>query len=160
MAREPRSDGGSVLLTASRWGNHQLDLRNRSSERPHRIQGYPKMSHNYVVLDRLVRNCHVPLRLERDSHSLAVDAEVAYAVGTNDRSARAADTRNGANTTWHCLDAAVCTKSIGHCGLPRLFDAASAIASAAIAGNGNEVVVRRQLCEWTSKIGRSFRWLP
>ena len=107
------------------------------------------MSHNYVFLDRLVRNCHVPVSLERDSHSLAVEAEVAYVISANDRSAKAADTRNGANMAWHCLGAAwqVRTKSIGHCDLPRVFDAASAIANLAIVGNGNEVVVRRHFRE-------------
>jgi hypothetical protein len=142
-AREPRCDGSSVLLNACRWVNHQLDLLNRRPERPHRMHRHPEMSHNNVVLDRLVSNCHVPVTLERDSHSLAVVAEVAYAVGTNDGSATAADTRNGANVAWNCLGTAVqvCTKSVRHCSLPRLFNAASPIASSAVVGNGNEVVV-------------------
>ena len=105
-AREPRCDGSSVLLIACRWVNHQLDLLNRRSERPHRMHRHPEMSHNYVVLDRLVSNCHVPVTLERDSHSLAVVAEVAYAVGTNDGSATAADARNGANMARNCLGTA------------------------------------------------------
>ena len=137
-----RGDGCSVLLTVYRWANHQLDLLNRRPERPHRMHRHPEMSHNYVVLDRLVSNCHVPVTLERDSHNLAVVAEVAYAVGTNDGSATAADTRNGANVAWNCLGTAVqvCTKSVRHCSLPRLFNAASPIASSAVVGNGNEVV--------------------
>ena len=160
-----RGDGSSVLLTVCRWVNHQLDLLNRRSERPHRMHRHPEMSHNYVVLDRAVSNFHIPVSLQRDSHSLAVVAEVAYAVGTNDRAAKAADARNGANMARNCIGAAwqVCTKSFGHCGLPRLFNAASPIAGPSIVGNGNEVVVPATvpgLGEWQTDTGRSFGGLP
>ena len=160
-----RGDGSSVLLTVCRWVNHRLDLLDRRSERPHRMRRHPETGHHYVVLGRLASYC--PMSLERDGHGLAVVAEVAYAVGTNDRAAKSADVQNGANVAGNCLGAVrqVCTKSIGHCGLPRLFNAASPIASPAIVGNGNKVVVPatvqgRRFGEWHTDSGRSFGGLP
>ena len=100
------------------------------------------MSHNYVVLDRLVSNCHVPVSLQRDSHSLAVVAEVAYPVGANDRSAMAANARNMAGVAPNCLGTAVgFALDPSAMRPPSAFNAASHITGPATVGNGNEVVV-------------------
>jgi hypothetical protein len=91
----PRGEWRSILLGATRWLRHQLDLLDRLFEDGQRGEGYSQMRHDYPVCNALGANGHVAHGFQTNmNNSVIGQTKSAYPVGENDWGTHAAEGRS------------------------------------------------------------------